>query len=112
MATAPKPRKDTAATDEVTIGVDGQPYTLRLGEMTAALVRELRAETGRSFTTFMGDLGGSDPDLDVIAVIVWLARRQAGETVTLADVEAGLTYGNVDLTAPPPVEVGDPDPNG
>jgi hypothetical protein len=76
-------------------------YKIKPNEITANLTRECRAETGYSPMQLFSML---DPrmDLDVVAALIWLARRQGGEPALLrrgrvtvrllTDVEEGLTY--------------------
>lgn len=88
-------RKQTARTrakmdDELNTGVsltlDGKTYTVRPGDLSARIERELRREFGGSFDALRTELG-RDPGLDSFATFVWLARRIDGEDVTLDDVE-------------------------
>lgn len=89
-------------------------YVIKPNEITASLVRECRAETGYSPAELFGML---DPrmDLDLVAALIWLARRQGGEpallrrgrvtTRLLTDVEEGLTYDSLnDLELEEPTE--------
>lgn len=76
----------------VSITVDGEVYTVRQGEMTAQLVMHLRKETGYSFRGLLV-AAAQDPDIDVIAALVWLARRQDGEALlSFDDVAAQIDY--------------------
>jgi hypothetical protein len=98
MATAPRPGAGArAAADQtvVTIKVDGETYEFRPGEVTARQVSEVRKETGMSVRAVM-EQAQSDPDLDTIGALIYLARCQRGEDVTVQEVYKGLTYG-VDL---------------
>lgn len=95
-ASRPSPgRKTTARTqaktdDELNSGValtlDGRTYTIRQGDLSASMERELRREYGGSFNALRDELG-TDPGLDSFAAFVWLARRLEGEQVALDDVE-------------------------
>jgi hypothetical protein len=94
MATAPRPgvgrRKEE---DQVKIGVrvDGQEFVVRPSEITAKQAGALRRETGFSFQGLMR-AANTDPDLDVIAAIVWLARLQRGEVSSYESVASALDY--------------------
>lgn len=112
-------KRQTRATDKarqeamdlgVSIVVDGKTYTVRQGEMTSQDVMHLRRETGFSFRGLMVSTS-RDPDIDVIAALVWLARRQDGELMLSFDeVAAGIGYDvDVDLVDAGPSE---PDPEG
>lgn len=123
MSNARRPtaaRKVTKKTEEsrrealdqgVRITLDGESYTLRIGDVTPAMARELRRETGHSFMALV-NLLGDDPDIDVIAEAVWVARRMAGDEVALDDVM--LDYNNLgdgfDIDVAKPLEVVDDGP--
>lgn len=92
MATAPRPGGFRAADElTITIKVDGVAYTVRPDEVTANQVGQLRRVTGFSLQTLM-QVAADSPDLDVIAALVWLARRQAGENVNYEKVAEAITY--------------------
>ena len=82
-----------AALDEgVTIVVDGRKYTVTAGELTGLDVMALRKEVGMSFQGLIGALQ-TDADVDLIAALMWLARRLEGETtLAYADVAAQVGY--------------------
>lgn len=81
----------------------GRRYVIKPMEVSTALVRECRAETNYSptqlFSAFNTDRG---VDLDVMAGLIWLARRQAGEPGIIrrgrmsrrliSEIEDGLDY--------------------
>ncbi len=88
----PRPAKRTKNAPVVTLKVDDTEYVLRLDEISAADVMLCRRTTGRSLQSLMR-AADEDPDVDVIAVLVWLARRQAGESkLAFDDVLAEITY--------------------
>jgi hypothetical protein len=101
-------RKHTRTTkakreDELNAGLkvilDGETYVVRQGDMTSRIERELRREYGGSFESLKRELG-NDPGSDSIATFIWLARRVAGEHVTLDDVEvsyADILDGDLDV---------------
>jgi riboflavin synthase alpha subunit len=108
MSNAKRPtleRKVTRASeskrkDELNLGlsisVDGTVYTVRQGDLTSLDTMALRRETGYSF---MGLLKAfqADPDIDLIAALVWLARRIDGEQMlAYADVASDIGY-DVDI---------------
>lgn len=104
MTTAKRPSlapKVTRGTEEnrasaldqgVKITVDGEDFTVRVGDVTPALARELRQNYGGSFNKLQHELS-TDPDIDSISTMVWLARRVNGETVDHGEV--GVTYSQV-----------------
>lgn len=96
MATAPRPGAGLRAEAEntaVTIKVDGEIYTFRPTEVTARQSGAVRSATGRSLRSVL-ETAEDDPDIDTIAVLVWLARLQAGERkLSYAEVAESITYG-------------------
>lgn len=101
----------TSELDEgMKITVDGDSYILRIGDLTPALVRELRTLTGMSAQRVMECIV-TDPDIDVISTFVWLARRTSGDAdVALDDVNVGyhdLLSDGFNVTAPGRREVED-----
>ncbi|HET7486835.1 MAG TPA: hypothetical protein VFJ85_02835 [Acidimicrobiales bacterium] len=78
------------------IAVDGQTYTIRLGDLSALDAKDFRAAVGVSLAQVMTN---GSTDLDVLAGLVWLARRRR---------ERGLAYKTVAkvLTYDTPVDVG------
>lgn len=97
-------RKHTRKTEEnrtagleqgMTITVDGEAYTVRLGDVSPTLGREVRRIYGVGVRGFFGQLA-HDPDLDLVAGFIWMARRIRGEYVELEDVESQLTYASLD----------------
>jgi hypothetical protein len=93
MATAPRPGGARSGDDEltITVKVDGEPYTVRPNDITANLVGQLRRVTGFSLQALM-QAAADAPDLDVIAGLVWLARRQRGENVNYEKVAESISY--------------------
>lgn len=95
MATAPVPgaaARAAAANTSMRITIDGVAYVFRPGDVTGLMTGELRKQSGMSMQAVM-KAATDDPDLDVIAAIVWVARQQAGEAaVTYAEVAGGMSY--------------------
>ena len=94
MATAPRPGAGRRADSEdfsMTVKVDGIPYTFRPNEASAAMTGSLRRAIGMGMAGLM-QAAGSDPDIDILAAIVWLARLQAGESITYLEVAEAITY--------------------
>lgn len=71
--------------------VNSKAYTMRLSELTAKDSAALRRQTGMS-TRLLLSAASTDPDLDTVAALVWLARRQAGDEVTFDDVAEEIGY--------------------
>lgn len=79
--------QDAALDEGVRITLDGVTwYVLRVGDVTSTLSRELRANAGYSFNRLLEYLT-DDPDCDVIAAAIWMARRIGGEVVAFDDVQ-------------------------
>jgi hypothetical protein len=79
----------------VAINVDGTEYVVREGDLTALDTMALRRETGMSFVDVMMAFA-KHPDIDLVATLVWLARRINGERVL--PYEAVATQINYDST--------------
>lgn len=113
-------RKHTRKTEEnrtdaldsgMTITLDGETYEVRIGDITPSLARAVRREFGCGPQSLIRQLA-ADPDIDLLAGFIWLARRIRGEGVDLEDVEAGVSYASLtadDFSAgvAQPEEVGD-----
>lgn len=94
MANAPRPgagRRADADAVRVGVRVNDVDYVLRPNEITAKQTAALRRETGVSLQALMKQ-AETDPDIDTIAALVWLARLQTGETVAFDDVAAEIGY--------------------
>jgi hypothetical protein len=63
----------------LSVSVDGKTYTVRESDLTAHDARALRLETGMSWRGLL-DVASKDFDIDLLAALVWLARRLEGET--------------------------------
>jgi hypothetical protein len=83
-----------AALDEgVKITYDGEDFVVKVGDVTAQIARRFRREVGVSFQKVIEELS-SDPDIDSIAALVWLARLLRGDDTTLDDV--AISYSDLD----------------
>jgi hypothetical protein len=72
--------------------VNGTKYTVRIGDIHGILASQLRRETGYSFRGLMM-AAAKDPDIDIVAAIMWLSRRIDGEhMLAFEDVAEGLDY--------------------
>jgi hypothetical protein len=115
MARAPRPGAGKRAAQQQNVykvTVDGTTHHLRLGEVTAAETGELRRLTGFGLR-HLGYVILSDPDIDIIAAVVWLARRQVGErSLGLDQVARTITYDSeveVDVVDHKQAEAEEPD---
>lgn len=85
--------KRKAALDEgLRLVIDGEAFEVRMGDVTSKIARELRRETGHGVYGLI-EAVASQPDVDLVAEFVWLARRLRGEVVELDDVE--VTYADL-----------------
>jgi len=76
----------------ITITADGKKYPLSVGDVTSLDVVALRRATGMGVRALVG-AAATDPDIDVIAAIVWLSRRSQGErALRFEEVAADLSY--------------------
>lgn len=93
MAKAPRPgSQQVSDMPELVIIVDGTKYPFRLQEVTARDTGDLRRATGMSVRAVIVAMA-EDPDIDVIAALVFLSKRQNGEPkVVYADVAAEIGY--------------------
>ena len=87
---------EKARKDELDLGVsvivDGTTYTVRQGDLTSMDTMNLRRETGFSFRGLMM-AAAKDPDIDIIAALVWLSRRIDGELMlSYEDVARDIGY--------------------
>lgn len=88
----PRPRKNSPAV-VLRMTVDGTTHNLRVNEISALDAAALRRATGMSFAAVMR-AAQDDADIDVVAALIWLARRQNGEEhLTYETVAADLDYG-------------------
>lgn len=69
----------------VTLTIEGEDFTVRVGDISPMLARELRANYGGSFNALQMELA-TDPYIDSISTFVWLARRVRGEQVAFTEV--------------------------
>lgn len=94
MAKAPPPRKpdQEEGTGRIVIKVDGVEYPLRVDEITAADAGALRQSTGLSVRA-VTQAAEVDPDIDIIAALVFLSRRQNGaKSLAYAAVADAISY--------------------
>jgi hypothetical protein len=89
-------RKSDATDVGIRVTYEGTAYEIHFGELSGLDVRELRKQTG--YTTFglLNTVFDGNVDIDVLAAIVWLARRMAGETLAYDVVAGGMKWGAAD----------------
>lgn len=74
------------------IEVDGRTYVVRESDLTPRDVAALRRETGFAGWVGLAAEAQRGFDLDVLAALVWLARRIGGETVPFETVLDEMSY--------------------
>jgi hypothetical protein len=81
----------SALTLSFAIGDD--QYVVRTGALTGLDNREIRAVLGVGFTDLLADIIDGKFDVDYLAALVWLARRQRGERqVKLTAILETISY--------------------
>lgn len=76
----------------IAVLVDGERYEVRMGDLSSLDAAALRRATGFSFRGLM-TAAATDPDIDVIAGIVWLSRRINGEPLLdYTEVASAIGY--------------------
>lgn len=94
MPGPPRPTPKATADSSIIITVDGTAYELRPNEINALDSQACRRETGMSVRALLAT-AQDDPDIDTIAALVWLARRQAGEpSLAFETIAATISYGS------------------
>jgi len=85
----------------IAVMVDGVRHQVRMGDLSSMDAAHLRRETGFSFRGLMM-AAAKDPDIDIIAAIVWLSRRLDGEALLdFETVAREIGYdADVDLAEP------------
>lgn len=109
MAKAPRPgtsRRQEEAAWIIRISLDGKMHTLRPGELSAVDVGECRRQAPMKFAQVLAVVrekadDASEYDIDITAILIWLARRQHGEpNLRYREVADAITY-NSDFTPVP-----------
>lgn len=90
------------------ITVDGTTHTVRLAQLTAIDAKEFRAAVGVSLAQAMAE---GSTDLDVVAGLVWLARRKRERGLAFAKVAKEITY-ETDLDVAQPDDEAEADDPG
>lgn len=90
---ATKEKLDSALDMGAEFTIDGTKYQITTGDLSALDVRELRKQTGYSFSNLLALLFSEDSDIDVIAAVLWLARRVNGDEPNLSFAEVAAETG-------------------
>lgn len=91
MTTAARRRTKNTDSPGIKLEVDGKTYVVREADISPKDVRVLRRETGFSWAGLAREMQ-SDPDIDLIAALVWFARHLDGDSATYDDVLGSLSY--------------------
>ena len=82
-----------ALNEKLSIRVNGTVHTLRVGDMTALDDHALRTQYGMPFEGMVQAMAAGDRALDLMAAIIWMARRTNGEELlTYAEVAAEIGF--------------------
>jgi hypothetical protein len=81
--------KEEALSQGYKLTIDGETYQAQLGDVTPAIARELRKNTGYGFLGMLRALS-TDADVDLVSAAVWVARRIDHDPVAFEEVE--VTY--------------------
>jgi hypothetical protein len=93
-----KAARKKALNEKLSIRVDGTVYTLRIGDMTALDDHALRTQYGMPFEAMAHAMATGDRSLDLMAAVIWMARRTNGEDLlTYAEVAAEIGF-DVDIS--------------
>ena len=86
-----KAKTDDTLNTGISITIDGVLYEARLGDVTPGIARELRRTIG---TGFMGLLerAATEPDIDLLAAVVWVASHIKGDLITFEQADARVSY--------------------
>jgi hypothetical protein len=85
-------KRNEALDEGIRLVVAGEAYEVRAGDLTALDSRALRQQVGMTFPQVMEGMQ-SAPDIDLVAALMWLARRIKGERdLTYDDVAADVDY--------------------
>lgn len=78
----------------VTVTLQGEPVTFRLGEMTAQDAGDFRRAVGVPLMQAIS----AGLDLDVVAGLLWLVKRRDQPKVSYQSIAATLTYNDLEVS--------------
>lgn len=85
-------RRQAIKSMAVSVVIDGETYSARFADVDPLTAAECRKVLGFSVRQLF-QYCAEDPDLDVVAGLIWIARRQRGEKkVTYAECSEGLSW--------------------
>lgn len=90
-----KEKQDSSLDVGAQFTIDGETYRVVMGDLSALDIMALRKQVGLTFPALIGKLfDEDDSDIDLIAAVLWLARRVNGGEPTLKyeDVASEIGY--------------------
>lgn len=85
------PRKKASKSESgLAVTVDGEDHFIRLSDLTALDAKDFRAQVGIPLLSVFA--GSVTTDLDIVAGIVWLCRRQTNPRLRYAEVAAAMNF--------------------
>lgn len=84
-------RREALAEKVYSLKIDGEVYTLDMGELNGLHELRLRRETGMSVEEVMSAIG-TKPGLDVLGIYMWLCDLTAGGDSSLEDHLTGISW--------------------
>lgn len=107
-------KKQAQQDQGVSITLDGRTYTVMAGDLNALDARALRQALGHGLPKLI-ELLSTDPDIDLVAAVIWLARRIDGERgLTFDEVAEEIDYDAAERIewASPGADGGEESPEG
>lgn len=95
-------------TSVVRVSCDGTTYDIDFTDLTAIDAKDFRREVGIPLMSVLSNQ--EQPDLDVIAGLIWLARRKGEPTLTFTEVATAINWSSdVDLLETQQAEAATPE---
>lgn len=89
-----KERQDSSLEVGAQFTIDGETYRIVMGDLSALDIMALRKQVGITFPALIGKLfDEDDSDIDLIAAVLWLARRVNGDEPNLKYEEVAAEVG-------------------
>lgn len=90
---ASKQKQDDLLDIGFNMKVDGETYSVKIGEINALQSRMLKKVSGFTFPQLLLHMATDETDLDAFATAIWFARYTSGEeNLQLDDVAKDITY--------------------
>lgn len=85
-------KRDAANDAGLRITIAGESHTVRFGDVTPAIARQLRSEVGLGFMQLITEIAKA-PEVDLLAAFVWTSKLVNGERVPLSSID--ISYDDV-----------------